>query len=245
MKLEIKDVSNFKQIVAVLNTIVTDSIKIRIDPEQIKMQIMTIAGTVWVNLTIQKDFFSAYEVEQPLDYAIVVNDLHYIMRKTRANDVITIEEKDNQFAVTLEGNSKRVYNLPIIDTEYQFKETSMDFPLKIVCDSTLIADDVNDASDIVVKDCGPIIFTNEGEKLQIASSDKLRTVNIDVNNVQYESISNEIGRFASQIMAKVMEARKIAAEVTIEYKTNHPMRLTYSQEHVELKLLIAPRVEQK
>jgi hypothetical protein len=242
MRLEIKEIGRLKDAIGVVEAVVSDVVAMRLSSDKIKFQGLGSGSVVWADLEIKRELFSAYEIEAEKELCIVCKDFNYILKKARAGDTLEMIEKDNEFIITLSGASKRVYNLGIVEREYTFQDPKMVYALRIKCNSTTFFDDVGDACDIMKKENGSVEFMAKGDLLQLNASETVRGVTIDVSGTQFLSKSDTSSRYGSAFIENLIEGKKIANDVIIEFVKDAPLRLTYEQDDIKLRFVLAARV---
>ncbi len=246
MKLVLSKPKYLKESISIINELVIES-RLLFKHTGLEIISMDAANIAMVIFKLLKSSFITYNLEKEFDVGVKLSELKEVFRRVSEDDIVTIEF-DDKLIVTSKGKTTKRFKIPIVDLEgEQKKSPDVKFDCIINTKSAYLSEAV-DVCDIYKDDISIRISTkpdrvkfevNEPgvEVYSIIKTNKETKINtkVDVN-----------AKFSKSYMKKFILGSKLSDEVTIELKTDFPMKITYKvPDKVSLSFIIAPRVENK
>ena len=216
-------------------------LKIRMD--KISITLLNKGRIAFYGLEISKDFFDDYQVDEPENLMVFVEDFYKILKSATKDDVLYLESNDSFLICKFEhDNNRRVFELPLAETYNEVPNApSLDYMgvFDVLLDDLKIpADDL----DRIVKTNKFKIVTADSVMNIIAPSDAMtkysQTVNID-NDCRCTVIVD------NNYIKQIIRLSKINKVVTLKLGDNMPLswEIKSPDELVTVNGLIAPIIE--
>lgn len=246
MKLTLVEPKYLKDSIAIISELVSEA-RFKITSDAIELVAMDPANVSMVVFKLLSSTFTEYDVKEPVDLAINLNNFKQFLKRAKPNDVVTLSlEKDNKLKIVLKGASKRTFSLPIIDLEEkEQKIPDLSFPASVQMNSSVLNECIEDA-DIVADSVNFIASPNkftflaEGDlshvKVELESNEEIK-INVEGN----EEIRS---KYSLEYLKKMIGGSKLSENVAIYFNKDYPLKLEYKVvDRVQLMFILAPRVE--
>ena len=246
MRLVLADPTLIKDSIGVISDLVTEA-RFKITRDGLELVAMDPANVAMVIYKLLSSSFTEYDVEKEQEIAINLANFKQVLRRVGASDILTLEVTgENKLNIQIKGGTTRTFSLPLIDIdEKEQRIPSLTFPVVVTTHSTILNDAISDA-DIVAES---LTFSAEPEKLTISAEGDLSKANIEIKNsedtkVKSESPAKIKAKYSIEYLKKMMNASKLANEVSIFFNQDYPLKLEYKiVDKLMLSFILAPRVE--
>ncbi len=252
MKLTLADAKLLKDAVAIISELVTEA-RFSVTSDGVTLIALDPATVAMVDFTLLSSAFSEYDTTGDEDISLNLMNLKQVLRRAGATDSVVLETVDNKLKITLKGASTRTFHLPLIDIDDGKRQVpKVEYAATITTTSAQLGDAIDDA-DIVAES---VAFIAEDKNLAIHAEGDLSKAHIDIPQdpdtkiVIEESIGgNPVeqpvkARYSIEYLKKMVQGAKLADKVTLQFRTDHPLRLEYKVlNKVKLAFILAPRVE--
>ena len=243
MKIGVKNLTEFKDNLAVINSMIME-ITFRLNSEGLEAGSMDTANVSQLILTMKRSEFSEWDVAEDTAFTIKVSDLKTILSRGDKDSQLILSIGDKLNVILLGKNGKKKeYDVGLIGEENKRTQlpASLKYTATVNMDMTLLKEGMADIE--VVSES--IQFIVENNKLFMKGSGDINGGNIDllipattkeVNAVVKSKYSLEyLNKFA---MTKLSKTAKM------QFATDHPVLFTFSNgTGTEMTLLLAPRIE--
>jgi len=206
------------------------------DPANVAMVIFKLLSTNFVE----------YEVEGNSEICINLNNLKQVLKRAKANDIVSLELADNKLRVTLRGSTKRSFSLPILQgDEKEQKVPELSFPLSILMNSEMLNEAIEDV-DIIGES---VSFAIDKELFVVAAEGDLSKAKIEIRPNEQVTITTTTdkpsrAKYSIEYLKKMIQGGKLSPQVRIQFNEDYPLRLEYKLiDKVLLAFILAPRVE--
>jgi proliferating cell nuclear antigen len=246
MKLVLADPTHLKDSIAVISDLVNEA-RFKISKNGLEMIAMDPANVAMVVYKLLSSAFTEYDVAQEQELAINLASLKQVLRRAKANDILTLQIADeNKLQITLKSNTTRTFSLPIIDIEEKEQRVpSLTFPVNVQTASHVLNEAIDDA-DIVAES---VTFAAEPNKFSVSAEGDLSKAHIEIVHGNETKISSETSakvkaKYSIEYLKKMIQAGKLADTVTVSFNQDYPLRLEYKiVDKLLLSFILAPRVE--
>lgn len=246
MKLSLNDSTILKDSITVISDLVNEA-RFKIKKDHIELIAMDPANVAMVIFKMLSSAFTDYHIDQEKEIAINLSNLKQILRRAKANDILTLEmPEENKLQITLKSSSIRTFQLPLLDfEEREQKIPNLSFPCKVIMPSNLLSEAIEDSSVAAES----VTFGIEGNKLTIDAEGDLTKANIQLEQNQDIKISTETkakikSKFSIEYLKKMMAGSKLSDNVEINLNQDYPLKLDYKvMDKLILSFVLAPRME--
>jgi proliferating cell nuclear antigen PCNA len=190
--------------------------------------------------------FTEYNISEDVEIAINLNSLRQILKRAKANDMVSLELENNKLKIQLKSNTTRTFNLPIIELEdKEQKVPELKFPVDIKLPCNVLNEAVEDA--VIVAES--LAFEAESKKFHITAEGDLSDVKVEIGEDEGSKIAVEGGskvrsKYSIEYLKKMVNGSKLADNVSIMFNKDYPLKLEYKEvDKVMLSFILAPRVE--
>lgn len=247
MKLSLAEPKYLKESISIISELVTEA-RFKITPNAIELIAMDPANVAMVIFKLLSTVFTEYDVKKETEISINLNNLKQILRRIKANDILSLELDDanSKLKIQLKGDSTRTFSIPLIDiSEKEQKVPSLTFPISITMAASMLGDVIEDAD--IVADSVSLIA--EPKKFTVQAEGELSKAHIEMNASESTKIDTESpdkikAKYSIEYLKKMISGAKIADNVTISFNKDYPLKLDFKEiDKVLLSFILAPRVE--
>tara|TARA_Y100000310_G_scaffold213829_1_gene214826 strand:+ start:752 stop:1489 length:738 start_codon:yes stop_codon:yes gene_type:complete len=230
------------KVVEIISDLVTE-VRIKINEEEMSISAMDPANVAMVGFKISKSAFSQYEVSNEV-LGINLEDLKQILKRCGAGSSLILEKKENLLKIQIHDKIKRNFTLNLIDVEsedIEFKEkiSNMEFSSLVELNSNDLISSIEDCT-IVAESCSFIIkdekFIIEAKSLNSAMSE----FSGDEAKIQAENCK---AKYSLEYLQKFMKGAKLSEKSVLNFAEDHPLKIDFKSQDIELSFILAPRVE--
>jgi len=239
MKLKLEDPTLFTKAIELISDLVME-VRIKINEFGLSLVAIDPGNISMVSLKIPKSAFKEFESGDEV-LGVNIENLKKILKRTSKTSALALEKKENFLEIKIEDKIKRIFNLNLIEVEREDKEfpDNLEFSSKITIDSQDLIDSIDDC--LVVSDACSFIV--DGKKFIIEAK--------ETNSARSEFSSDEVeieaedcfSRYSLEYLQKFTKAGKQFPKTVLKFARDHPLRIDFVSEHLNLSFLLAPRVE--
>lgn len=244
--IKLENAQNFKKCVNTLNTLIDEG-KFKINDEGINLRSMDPSQIAMVNFYLPKQSFKEFEVEDD-EIQLNLNDLNDRTKTARSSDSLNLKLDDSgsRLNMKFQGKVEREFDLPLLNlSENGVNEPSIDFDTEIKMNGSTLKDILSDAnlvaSHVKLKaKPGKLEIKAEGDKGNLKTTiSKEEDVILD-----YDVNEEQIAIFPIEYLKDLLVGATSKSVVTLNLKTNNPLKLKYGVGEATLTYYLAPRVEE-
>ena len=146
MKLTLAEPKYLKESISIISDLVSEA-RFKITPEAVELVAIDPANVAMVIFKLFSSAFVEYDVKKEETIGLNLNSLKQVLRRAKPTDLISLSVDDGKFKITVQGSTKRVFSIPIIDIEEkEQKIPELVFPFTIKTESSILNDAIEDAS---------------------------------------------------------------------------------------------------
>lgn len=241
--IHVKQVDLFKSAMSAISKLANEA-RFDIRPQGITLFALDAAKVSAINFAWELEEL-ATETEV-LELYIKPQEWIAALKRIKANDEATITVTDEAIVLLLnDGTAKRKFTF----AQYEFEQGWKKIPDRLTFDATAKLpsarwlDAVGDAKDYAES---THLVVTDGELLVTAMADnkeRFRTELTGNNEMTFTGDAN--ARYSSEYLETLAEFAKKATDVTLSFKTNHPIKIEYAIPSAKMTAILAPRVEQQ
>ena len=214
-------------------------VRIKVNEFGMSLVAMDPANVAMVEFKLPRSAFSQFEVGQET-LGVNLDNLKRVLKRAGAGSSLILERKDNLLNVQIQDRIKRNFTISLIDIDAEEKNMpDLEYVSRVEMNSIDLINAIEDCS--VVSDActfqineGKFIIEAKGLNSAMAefSGDEAR---IDAENCK--------SRYSLEYLQKFIKSAKIINKTILRFSNDHPLRMEFRTEFVELNFILAPRVE--
>jgi len=217
-------------------------VEVRIKVNESGMNIVAIdpANVAMVEFKLPRTAFSQFEIESNDVLGVNLDNLKRILKRCGSGSSLILERKENLLNIQIQDRVKRNFSLSLIDVTSEDKEMpSLEYISRIEMNSIDFIASVEDCS-VVADACSFIVddrgFTIEAKGLNSARAEFSGDEAV-INSEPCKS------RFSLEYLQKFLKGAKLTEKTILRFSEDHPLRVEFRNEYMELNFILAPRVE--
>ncbi len=203
-----------------------------------------------VDFNLSSSAFDEYEIDADQKLGLNIINLLSVLKRAGSGDTISFEAQDAKLQITIEGDSKRKFHVPILelrDDEIPPID-QLSFKSKIKLKTDVLKNGIADAE--IIGDS--VVITTDSEKFGMKADDNIKRTELEIRKgsealIELEADGEQRSRYAIDYLNKMMKASKMNDFVTLQYGTDYPMKIDFSsgkkEDKVKLTYILAPRVQ--
>ncbi|MGB9577226.1 MAG: proliferating cell nuclear antigen (pcna) [Candidatus Micrarchaeia archaeon] len=248
MEIVADDAKAFKQAIdAIVNLV--DEGTFEVSGQGMHLRSMDPSQIAMVDFILPKDAFSKLEVPgEAASLSVNLVDLSKILARARSDEklVISLDEKENKFVLEFIGKSKRYFRVPLMDLNAAVpREPKIPFDASIKIKGGAFKEMLKDAG---LLSSHVILQAHDAEFVVEAHGDsgdlKIETPKDGEMIAEFKASSKSRAMFPFEYLDDIMRSCPEEEPVTIELKTDAPIKISYCVGKARLSYFLAPRVEQ-
>jgi proliferating cell nuclear antigen PCNA len=200
-----------------------------------------------VDFRMPSTAFDEFKTDGEEELGMNLASLVDVVKRIKGSDRVIIQSgKENRINITVEGGGRRKFELSLLDIKTEKPPIDqLKFSGKIEMKSGVLEEGVADAeivADSVVLQASPGVFrmSTKGD----VSSAELELKKGEQGLASIEAEGNVRARYPLEYLKKMIKAAKLSEKVTLEFGTDYPMRIGFSDvDKISLRFILAPRVE--
>jgi proliferating cell nuclear antigen PCNA len=206
------------------------------------------ANVAVILLDMYPNMFTEYDIQDEEKFTINLEDLKKIMTRVALKNQISweIDKEKNKFVLTVYGKAKKVFTLPLIESEGSFMDLpNLELPVKVEMDSKAFYDIIESAK--VIADEIKIVADPEGPKVSFIAEGELKDMRIDLTPQDESVLSMEVPskamtRYSIDYLYKLSKVARISDTLTFKLDSGKPIWIDYkSTDKFKFGFVLAPR----
>jgi len=244
MKLVLAESRFLKDPINIVSELVNE-VTFKIDKDKLTLIAMDPANVAMVKFSLLSSAFVEYEVEEPMKISISLDNFKQILRRAKPSDVLKLEVVNNKLRIELTGDSKRTFNLSLLNLEEEEqKEPNLDFVGSIEISTNLLDEAIEDMG--VVADA--VLIGLENDKFSVEASGNLSNAKIDLPAGEDVSISLKgekiSSKYSLEYLKKIIKGSKLTNTAFLQMGNDYPLKIEYKvRDKINLQFVLAPRVK--
>ncbi len=245
MKLVLAEPRYFKESISIISELVSEA-KFKANSDALELVAMDPANVAMVIFKLLSSCFTEYKVEGSEQVAINLNSLKQILRRAKADDILSLETEENKLKILLKGKTNRSFSIPTLEIEdKEQKVPDLTFPVKVETTSQTIADAIEDVNVVAES----VTFLGEENQLSVKAEGDLSKAFIEIKADEHTKITANPGdkvkaKYSLEYLKRMIAGGKLTDNVTLHFNTDYPMKLEYKViDRLMLSFILAPRVD--
>lgn len=242
MLIELQNPTLLSRAIEIISEIVNE-VRIKVDESGLSITAMDPANVSLVWFKLPKKSFTRFEAGAET-LGVNLDSLKQILKRCNAGSTLVIEKKDNLLEIQIRDRIRRNFILSLIDIEsndidFKTKTERMEFSSSVELNSIDLIDSIEDCS-IMSDSCSFII---ENDKF-IIEAKGLNSARAEFSGDEAKiKAENCRAKYSLEYLQKFIKGAKLCEKSLLEFANDHPLKLEFWNEFMELKFVLAPRVE--
>lgn len=238
MLVKLENPSLFSRVIEIISDLVTE-VRIKVNEEGLSITAMDPANVSLVRFVLSRRSFSQFETDEEV-LGVNLDDLKRILKRCGPGSSLILEKKENVLNIQIQDRIKRNFNLSLIEIDSEEKEMpKLEFSSKVELSSPDFVASIEDC--LVVADACSFII-NDGKFIIEASSLNSAMSEFSGDEAKIEA-ENCKSRYSLEYLQKFIKGAKLAERTLLNFADDHPLRIDFRNDRMELSFLLAPRVE--
>jgi len=243
MLVKLENPTLLSRTIDIISELVTE-VRIKVNQYGLSISAIDPANVSMVGFKIPKSAFSQFEVGNEV-LGINLENLKQVLKRAGSMSSLILEKKENMLNIQIQDRIKRNFTLSLIDIEsedvdFYEKESRMEFSSAIEINSVDLVASIDDCA-VVADACSFIIregkFAIEAKALNSAMSE----FSGDEAKIQGENCKS---KYSLEYLQKFMKGAKLCEKTILKFAEDHPLKIEFKTQSMELDFILAPRVEE-
>ena len=224
--------------IEIISELVTE-VRIKINEYGLSIVAIDPANVAMVGFKLPKSAFSQFEAGNEV-LGINLDNFKHVLKRAGSGSSLILEKKENLLNIQIQDRIKRNFTLNLIEIESEDKEMpNLEYSSKVEISSIDLVSSIEDC--LIVSDaCSFIInedkFIIESKGLNSARSE----FSGDEAKIEAENCKS---RYSLEYLQKFIKGARLSEKAFLEFANDHPLKLEFVNELMELRFVLAPRVE--
>ncbi|MCD6274735.1 MAG: proliferating cell nuclear antigen (pcna) [Candidatus Aenigmarchaeota archaeon] len=203
-----------------------------------------------VDFLILPTAFESYTCDKDIEVGLNILKILQFIKKAKPEDklILSLDENEDRFELTLEGKTTRQFAIPIISVAKQEMQdlSRFKFENSAELDPSILKEGIENGA--LISDGISIKLSKDSLVLRSEGDSSYTQIKIDAGNPQLYSINCKeevIARYSIEYLSKMLKASRLSENVKIEFNKDYPLHLEYViKDRAKLGFILAPRIEE-
>jgi len=242
MLIELQNPVLLSKAVEIISEIVNE-VRIKVNEAGLSITAMDPANVSLVGFVLPKQSFSKFETGTET-LGVNLDNLKQVLKRCGTGSSLLMEKKENTLEIQIIDRIKRNFVLSLIDIEsndvdFNSKVEKMEFSSSVELNSIDLVASIEDCS--VVSDSCSFIIENEKFIIEAKGLNSARSeFSGDEAKINAENCR---ARYSLEYLEKFIKGAKLCEKSRLQFANDHPLKVEFRNEFMELKFVLAPRVE--
>lgn len=211
----------------------------------IELKSMDSANVSMVDMKLLASAFKEFDVDSETEMGLNISDLTSVLKRAKADDILTLELKESLLEIRLKGGTKRSFDIPLLDIKQEVKTPNLEFTANLKLKASVIEDGINDAeiiSDAVTFEADEGTFT-----MRAVSENRRSELKLEKGGdalLEINTKGHVKSMFPIDYLKKMIKGSKLSPECMLYLGNDYPMKLEFRViDKLQLSFILAPRIE--
>ena len=242
MLIKLENSTPISRAVEIISELVTE-VRIKVNEVGLSITAMDPANVSMVGFKLPKSSFTRFETGAET-LGISLDNLKQVLKRCGSGSSLIIEKKDNFLEMQIRDRIKRNFMISLIDIEgdeidFDSKTERMEFSSSVELNAIDLVDSIEDCA--IVSDSCSFIIDNDKFILEAKGLNSARAeFSGDEAKIKAENCKS---RYSLEYLQKFIKGARLSEKAFLEFANDHPLKLEFVNELMELRFVLAPRVE--
>lgn len=232
-----KDVNILRSSLDSISSLITEG-SFKINNNGLSLIAMDPASVAMIIYNLLSTAFDKFEVSEEMIISFNIPKFVSILKRAGTKDIVTIETDGTSLKIIMEGDTNRVFVLPLIELkEKEQKIPDLDFKSNIEFNAATLKSAIKDVS--MISDC---VQFEAGEGFIISASCDGSKVETKISTAKVEGSAKS--KYSVEYLDKMIGLAKVADTLKIQFSDDYPLKLDFKAlDKLHLSFILAPRVD--
>jgi len=242
MLIEMQNPVLLSKAVEIISELVNE-VRIKVNEVGLSITAMDPANVSMVGFKLPKSSFTRFETGAET-LGISLDNLKQVLKRCGSGSSLIIEKKDNFLEMQIRDRIKRNFMISLIDIEgdeidFDSKTERMEFSSSVELNAIDLVDSIEDCA--IVSDSCSFIIDNDKFILEAKGLNSARAeFSGDEAKIKAENCKS---RYSLEYLQKFIKGARLSEKAFLEFANDHPLKLEFVNELMELRFVLALRVE--
>ncbi len=219
----------------------------RLTPDGIDLIAADRAMVAVIEFKLAKSAFASYQCDTAASAGLNMANFLTVLKRASSNDKLTLRLNNNRLEVILEGGSRRVFELPLLDVNIEDipPVSNMTWTANAELKADVLSQGIDDAD--IIADAISLDLSQEGFRMAAEGDSsktelKLATGSPSLSKIDVKTIAK--ARYPLSYLKTMAKASRIADTASLSLSTDYPLRLEFKGQNASIAMVLAPRVSE-
>ena len=243
MLVKLENPALLSKTIEIISELVTEA-RIKISEFGLSISAIDPANVSMVGFRIPRSAFSQFESGTEV-LGVNLNNLKQILKRCGTGSSLIIEKNENMLSIQIQDKIKRKFTLNLIeieseDVDFHEKVSRMEFSSRIEINSADLIASIEDCA--IVADACSLIRNEKGFVIEAKSMNSaMSEFSGDEAKIEGE---NAKSKYSLEYLQKFMKGAKLCEKTILQFANDHPLKIEFKAQEMELDFILAPRVEE-
>ncbi len=242
MLVKLENPAILSKVIEILSELVSE-VRIKISEYGMSITAMDPANVAMVGFRLPRINFSQLETgEETL--GINLDDMKRILKRCGIGSSLILEKKENLLEIQIQDRIQRKFTLNLLeiegeDIDFNAKTEKMEFTAKVEMSSVDLIASIEDCA-VIADAC---TFKIDYEKFIIEAKSMNSTQSEFSGDEAKIDAENCRAKYSLEYLQKFIKGAKLVDKTILEFAEDHPLKMQFKTDYLELSFVLAPRVE--
>jgi len=245
--IELAEFDNFKNSIDMVSGLISEA-TLEFDEKGMTLTAMDVSNICMVIFRFKSLGMSSYVLGTNKSVGININDMKAILKRGKKKEKLKMLFEEDKIEIMFTGKSVRKFGLPILDLgpKESQKIPELDFSVSVDMEGEQFKEMISDAkfageSMMMAVTEEHIVASTSGDNLKTWLLELLPDANLIIS--MSEGKEKAVSKFSTDYMEKISAGVKISNKVKISLGMNYPVLIEFLSEHLDVKTILAPRID--
>jgi len=240
MLIKLDNPASFLRSIEIISELVTEG-RIKIGEYGLSITAIDPANVAMVSYRIPRSSFSEFEAEAVEEtLGVNLDSLKKVLKRCGSRSSLILKKNGNLLEIDILDRIKRNFSLNLIEIESEDKKMpNLEYSSIVEISSIDLIASIEDCA--VVADACSFEIKNGKFIIEAKNIDSARSeFSGDEVKIQAEESKS---KYSLEYMQKFLKGAKMSEKTILRFANDHPLKMDFRTEHMELSFILAPRVE--
>lgn len=241
-KIELDDIDIFKSCFDAVSNIV-DEVTIHIDTDGVRLKAINRGHTLFVKMNLKRSLFTEFACDEPTFISIDTVELMKVLKRGKGKDKLSLSLSDDNcnLIVALGGIYERVFNIRLIDVDYETPTLpEMDYTAHVDMRTDLFKERMGDV-ELYSKN---VYFTVKDDVFTVSTDGDFGGFKSEYSGVDVNG--NGKSKYSLVKINEMLKASKLSESTIINFGNDIPLKVDFNLlgDDGGISFLLAPMLEE-
>lgn len=239
MRLKLNNPTLFSKSIDLISDLVLEA-KIKINEFGLSIVAIDPANVSMISLKIPKSSFEEFDSKDE-SLGVNLDSLKKSLKRCKPTSQLILEKNENKLELKIEDKTKKSFSLNLIEIDSEDKEfpAHLEFTTTVLANGQELIESIEDAQ-VVSDSC---LFISKENKFIVEAKDLNSARTEFGTDAATVNGSDAKSRYGIDYLTKFLKAARHFDSTTLNFSSDHPLRVDFFSQSMTLSFLLAPRIE--